>query len=248
MLVIRANFSAVTRMRLAPFAWSLVSRTMAGTVAATCVAAAIIVATDEATSTLGMRAARLAALGPLLACLGALAVCAHARARGELGALEALGMKPWEAAHGAAVAGWACGVLATIALAMPGVDSSSLFPRFLPPIDWAMDASGASAKSSLATIFADGAIRMAQTGGGQGVHGPARWAAMACLAPIALGGPAWAVTPMRARERVGSGVAAAMLLIVVLHLIAAGRVSALWGPLAAVPLCASVIVARRKRR
>ena len=118
-----------------PFAWSLARRAAVVIAACACLAAVIVVTTDEATSTAGMRVARLAAMGPLLACLGVLAVCSHARLRGEIGALEALGMPPWEASRGAAVAGWAFSAVTLALLALPWVDPESLFPKFSPPID-----------------------------------------------------------------------------------------------------------------
>jgi hypothetical protein len=231
---------------LPPFAWTLARRASVAMIVSAGLAAVIVVTTDEATSTAGMRFARLAALGPLVACLSVLSVCAHARVRGEIGALAALGMKPWEAARGAALAGWAFGLLALVPFALPWVDPGSLFPRFSPPIDWVMDASGASARSAAATVFADGAITAVRQGSARAAEVPERWAALACLAPIALSGPAWAVTPMSHGRRVASILAAGGLLIVVLHAIAAGRITALFAPVAAVPLLAASIVARRR--
>jgi hypothetical protein len=204
----------------------------------------IVATTDEASNTAGMRIARLAALGPLLASLSVLAVCAHARARGEMAALEALGMAPWEAARGAAVAGWAfCAATVTV-LALPWVDPESLFPRFSPSMEWVMDASGAAARSAAATVLVDGTIEIGARAIARESLGPARWAALACLVPIATCVPAWAVTPMKPVARVASILAAAGALIVVLHALAARRVGIWCGPIASVPLCASLIVAR----
>jgi hypothetical protein len=215
---------------LHPFAWSLAKRAS--------------VATDETTSTAGMRVARLAALAPLLACLSVLAVCGHARLRGEIGALEALGMPPWDAARGAALAGWAFGGVALVVLALPWVDPGSLFPRFAPPIDWVMDATGRAARSRAATVFADGTIEIGSRAVAGGTQSPARWAALACLSPMAACVPAWAVTPMRTAVRLATLLASAALLIVVLHLVASGRVGAWLGPIASVPLWAALFDAR----
>jgi hypothetical protein len=231
-----------------PFAWSLAKRAAVAIATAACLAAAIVMTTDEATSTAGMRIARLAAIGPLLACLGVLAVCAHARLRGEIGALEALGMAPWEASRGAALAGWMFCFATLVLLALPWVDPESLFPKFSPPIDWVMDPNGAAARSASATVLSDGAIEIGTRAMAHTPRSAARWAALACLAPIAFCVPAWAVTPMRASLRVASLLAAAALLLVVLHAVGAGRVSGGYGVFAALPLFASLVVARRGLR
>jgi hypothetical protein len=192
-----------------------------------------------------MRLARLGALGPLLGCVSALAVCAHARARGEIGALEALGMRPWEAARGAAIAGWVFGVLSLSVFALPWADPSSLFPTFVPPIDWIVDLDGAAARSTAATVLADGTIVLAAQATARTAPSPGSAAALMCLAPMALVAPPWAVTPMRGRARAISVVLAAALLIVVLHAIAARRIGAWSGVFASVPLVVSVFAARR---
>jgi hypothetical protein len=79
-------------------------------------------------------------------------------------------------------------------------------------------------------------------------HAPrsaARWAALACVAPLAACVPAWAVTPMRATLRLASLLAASSVLIVMLHAVAAGRVSGGYGVLASVPLWAAFVLERR---
>jgi hypothetical protein len=230
-----------------PYAWALARRTSLAASAATVIAAAIVALTDEATSTVGMRLARLAALGPLVGGLSALAVCAHARARGEIVTLGALGEKPWEAAMGAAVAAWAFGVVSTMVLASPWSDAESLFPRLVPAIDWIMDPSGSLAQGGGAVVFADGKFEHTEASIRQVVSGPSRWTAVACSAPLALATPAWAVVPMSAVTRVTSLLVAAAMLIVALHLIAAERVHALFGMTASLPLLASLNLARRQR-
>lgn len=228
-----------------PFASSLAKRVTLVSLAGACLAAAIVVATDERTSTTAMRIARLGALGPLIACLSVLAVCAHAHARGEIGALEALGMRPWEAARGAEIAGWAFGAMSLFVLALPWTDPSSLFPAFLPPLDWVMDAGGDAARSTAATVFADGTIRLAEHATARIASSPGSAAALACLIPVAFAGPAWAVTPMRGRLRVLSVSTAATLLIVVLHALAARRAAVWCGVFASAPLWAALTHARR---
>jgi hypothetical protein len=237
------NFCAMAPAH--PFEWSLARRVAVVIAASTCVAAVVVVTTDEATSTAGMRLARLGALGPLIASVSVLAVCGHARMRGEIAALEALGLSPWDAARGAAVAGWAFCFVTLVILVLPWADPQSLFPRFAPPIDWTIDVTRTVARSAAATILSDGTIELGARTVADGAGRPARWAAVACLAPIALSVPAWAVTPMKAMTRVASVLAAGGILVVVLHAVAAGRASTWCGLVAAVPLCAALIRARR---
>ncbi len=91
-------------------------------------ALAVVLATDEAGSTVGQRAARLAVFAPAVAVVAERLVLSQARARGELVALAALGASPWSQARGAMVAAWAVGALSLLVLLSPLSDVRSLFP------------------------------------------------------------------------------------------------------------------------
>jgi len=229
-----------------PFARELARRTVAAIGTSAALAAGIMVATDETANTFAMRLARLAALTPLCAAVGILAVCAHASARGEIAALEALGAAPWEARRGAGIAGWVFGGVSLVVLASPWVDASSLFPRITPVIDWTMAADGLVARHAGLSVFADGSIEITRTRVTPVAGGPSGGAALACLAPLAFGVPAWAVTPMSKALRSGSLLATATFLVVVLHLIAADRMNAASGVLVSAPLYAALVYSRRR--
>lgn len=229
-----------------PFAWSLARRTLVALGASTALAAAAVVATDEPTNTAAMRIARMAALAPLLSCIAVLAVCAHARARGELRALAALGVSPWQACRGAALVGLMMGAAALVGLAGPWSDASSLFPRVLPAIGWVMSPDGYAAHFGGVTVFADGAIDVARMVPHRTPAGPGAGAALECVAPLALGVPAFAVTPMSSASRAAALLATAASLIVVLHLVAAGRLNGALGPIAGLPLFVALVSARAR--
>lgn len=230
-----------------PFAWWLARRTSAALVVCSALTSGIVVLTDEPANTMAMRLARIAALGPLLAGVSVLAVAGHARARGELVALEALGQKPWRAALGAAVAGWSFGALSLAVLMSPWADAQSLFPRLVPSIDWVIDASGSVARAGGASLFADGTIEMTSPSTVRTPAGGTAFSAFLVLSPIALATPLWAVTPMSRSLRLASLFAATAGLVLALHLTAAGRVHGAFGALASVPLFAAVLRASRTR-
>jgi hypothetical protein len=222
----------------------MLRRSLGAILATAVVAAAVIVATDEPGSTLGMRIARLAALSPLLVATSVLGVAAQARAHGELRALEALGASPWRGARGAAVAGVLVAAASVAVLLSPWADVTSLFPAVHPPIDWRLDPDGQSARAAGAVVAADGAIALAATLVPLSAAALAPWAALPCLAPIAAAVPAWSVTPMSSAARATSVTATAAMAIAALHLTAAGRVPPGWGCVAVVPLVAATALAR----
>lgn len=209
------------------------------------VAAAVVVTTDEATSTAAMRVARMAALAPLVAALATLSVVAHARSRGELRAVECLGVPPWRAARGAAVAAAVVAALGMIALLTRWADATSLFPAVRSAVDWSIDANGRLASALGVVVSADGTIALTALAPHPARGSPAGWASLPTLAPLALFVPSWAVTPMSLAARGGSIAAAAGLAVVCLHLIAAGRVPPAWGAVTFAPLLAATTIARR---
>jgi hypothetical protein len=231
-------------MRFHPFDRALAVRASLAIIVAFLVALSIVVATDEATSTRAMRAARLSALGPLVAALGVLGVVAHARSRGELRALEAVGIPPWRAARGAALAGLVAGALSVALLVSPLADAESLFPAVHVVVRWVFDDAGTLARAPGVTVFADG--RLALTGGvASSVHAvPTAWAALPCIAPIAALVPGWAVTPLSPFARALSLGASAVIAVFALHGIAAGRLAAIHGITASIPLVVATLIGR----
>jgi hypothetical protein len=207
--------------------------------------AGTIVATDEATSTLAMRLARISALAPLVVAVAILAVAGHARARGELRSIEALGVAPWSSLRGAERAGAAVVAASLLVLVAPFTDATSLLPVVTTPIDWTVAIDGSRATAPGLVVFASGVIRTTQAASAPSFHHPTTWAVVPCLAPIAAVISAWAATPMSAALRASSGLLTALLAIVGLHLVAAARVPALLTVLAALPMGLSLWRARR---
>jgi hypothetical protein len=206
--------------------------------------AATIVVTDEATSTPGMRLARISALAPLMVAVAILAVGGHARARGELRAIEALGVAPWTSLRGAERAGAVVAAASLLVLVAPFTDATSLLPAVTPPVDWAVASDGSRATAPGLVVLASGVIR-ATAPTAPSLRHVAAWAAVPCLAPIACVVPGWAATPMTFAARMSSGVVTALLVVLGLHLVAAARVPTGLTVFAALPMAVSLWCARR---
>jgi hypothetical protein len=205
-----------------------------------------VVTTDEATSTPGMRVARMAAFAPLIAAIAALSIVSHARSRGELRAVECLGVAPWRAARGASLAALIVGGSGIVVLMTPYADAASLFPLMRSAVDWTIDPSGDVAHSLGVLITSDGRIAlMAQVAETARVR-PAAWAALPSLAPLALAVSPWTVTPMAPALRLASVVAAGMTTVFCLHLIAAARCAPMVGVTAAIPLVVATLLGRAR--
>ncbi len=211
-------------------------------------AVGVVVATDEPYSTTAMRAARVSALSPALASLAVVIALAHARARGELRALAALGSEPLRVARGALVAGWLLGVVATVLLSSPLADVSALFPAVSAPTLWVVEPGALVAPASGISVSKDGVLTLLAIAGGDPVSaGPPRpWAAALAIGPLALVAPIWAASPSPWGFRLlGAGVALA-LVIFLLHAVAARTVSAAVLAVSAVPLAVSAFVGYSK--
>lgn len=94
------------------------------------VALLVIVTTDDG-GPWARRVAMWAAVAPVLGALGTFATVRVAIARGEISALEALGVDPARAARGAAMGGVIAGALGVLVTASGWADLEALFPR--PP-------------------------------------------------------------------------------------------------------------------
>lgn len=229
-----------------PYDRALFRRALLAIVVLTLLAAATVIATDEATSTAAMRIARIAAVSPVVSAVALLCVAAHARSRGELAALEALGASPWRALRGIELAGMAAAAVAMLVLVLPCTDATSLFPAMHPVIDWRMAGGGVRAVAPGIVVHSDGVLETTQSAvfprPGLAL---AAWAALPCLGAVALAVPAWAATPMSLARRVSSGGASAVLAIVGFHLVAAGRVPPLLASAACAPVCVALWFSRR---
>jgi hypothetical protein len=231
-----------------PFDWLLFRRSVAASAVSLLVAAGIVAATDEVTSTLAMRAARLSAFAPFVAAVVALAVVIHARSRGELRALEALGGSSARTGRGAALGALLVGVVALFALASPLADASSLFPAVRTGTTWAFESGGQLARAAQIVVTAGGRITL--VGAAPAVHTEVLvgLCAVPCLAPVALLAPAWSVAPMRGSFRALSLALSAVLVVALLHLIAGARVTAAFGALSGAPLALALAFTRRRPR
>jgi hypothetical protein len=229
-----------------PFDWLLLRRSLLAAAIAAGVAASVVVTTDEATSTAAMRVARIAAFAPLIAAIAALFIVSHARSRGELRAIECLGVASWRAARGASLGAFLVAAMGTALLVSPWADAASLFPVVRSAIEWAIDPNGHAARAMGVVVSSDGSIALTARVAEQVRVAPAAWAALPCLLPIAATVSPWAVTPMSHATRGISVAAAGMAAVVCLHLVAAGRLAPSIGVVACVPLLAATVIARAR--
>jgi hypothetical protein len=228
-----------------PYDRALFRRALLTIVVLTLLAAATIIATDEATSTAAMRMARIAAVSPAVSAMALLGVAAHARSRGELSALEALGAAPWRALRGVELAGIVAAALAMLVLVLPCTDTTSLFPAVNPVVDWRMAGGGARAVAPGIVVHADGVLETTRAAFPGPSVGLSAWAALPCIGAVGLVVPPWSATPMSLARRVSSGGGSVVLAIVGFHLVAAGRVPPLVASVACVPVSVALWFSRR---
>jgi hypothetical protein len=228
-----------------PYDRALFRRALSAIFVLTVLAAATIVATDEATSTAAMRVARIAAISPLVSAVALLGVAAHARSRGELSALEALGAAPWRALLGVELAGVVAAAVGMVVLVLPWADATSLFPAVHPVIDWRLAEGAARAVAPGIVVHANGVIETTDAAFPRASVAPAAWVALPCIGTVACAIPAWSATPMSLARRLTSGGASVALVILGFHLVAAGRVPPLLAGVACGPVCVALWLARR---
>jgi hypothetical protein len=214
---------------MSPFDRALALRALAFSGLLLVVATGVVVATDEPLSTLAMRVARLAALAPALAALGAAFALAQTRTRGETRALGALGASPWRLSRGARWAGWAVGLVATAAVASPWSDARALFPAATAPSVWHQTGAALLDRADGVRVAASGALGWLEPERLlAGKFTPSSTAAALAVAAIALAAPAWVSAPLSRAGRVAGAVIGACLFIVSLHAVAAGRIAQGW--------------------
>jgi hypothetical protein len=229
--------------------WLLFRRSLITFAVLAVMALGIVVGTDEAGSTTGMRVARFVALSPALSVLAQLFTLAQSEARGELGALRALGASPLRVARGPLLAGLAVGVAAMLTLASRSADVTSLFPAVSTPGSWVNTDLGLRDLATGVTVTPSGDVVFpAVPVAGLQSAAPDRFAALACLGPISLAAAFWGATPLGLPGRVAVAALTAFVAIVLLHATAAGVIPALWLAVAALPLVAQSAVGWGRRR
>ena len=216
-------------------------RTLAGALLLLALVTGVVVATDEAYSTFGMRVARLCAFCPLIAAVAMGSCLGLAAQRGELRALSVLGASPWTAAFGALCAAWLFGGVASLMLVTPLADVSSLFPA--PPLSsgWHWQGDGFVEPARGIRVEADGAVSfIAQQHRTRQAMGPGGLEALSAILPQALVLPPWLAAPLVLRARVWALLLSLALTLVALHAIALGQLPRLLLPLVAAPLGAQL--------
>lgn len=211
-------------------------------------AAGIAMATDEPGSTFGTRLSRMAAFLPALGVIAQQLVLAQCRARGELGALAALGASPLAQVRGAVLAGLLLGALAVGAVLSPWSDASALFPVVggapsFTPLDGALE----DPRTGV-TFFADGSIRFGVERELAAAGAPGKAVAAGFVAPLACVAPLWGAAPLSTPARLGGALFAFALSVVLLHAVAAARAPALALGLVALPLVVQAAQAYRAGR
>jgi len=212
-------------------------RALGLTLVATVLATAVVAGTDEAQSTWAMRLARLAAFAPGLAGLGTAVSLGHARSRGELRALAALGVTPWRAALGPMLAAWLVGALAIGLVVSPLADVSALFPSLVAPSEWRWQGAALVDAARGLRVEPDGRLQLLP--GAQLALGKAAasgWAAGAAVAPLVAVTPTWVSAPMGLAGRVAGLGATLACTVGLLHAVGANRLGAVWLVACAAPL------------
>jgi hypothetical protein len=221
-------------------------RTLGLTAAAATATAGVIVLTDEAGSTTAMRLARLAALAPGLAALGAWLALSQASSRGELRALAALGANPWRVGLGASMAGWLIGMASTLVLCLQWVDAQALFPVVASSTTWLADGSAFIEPFAGVRMLPEGTFQILKAARSQTVGtGPGPFDALVAVGPLAATLPIWVTAPVTPWGRAATAALSATLLILLLHLVASGQASVRLLVLPAVPLAVQVVMAIR---
>jgi len=231
-----------------PFDRALFWRSLALTALAVLLALGVVVGTDEAFSTWRMRAARMSAFAPALAALGAGGALAQARARGELRALQTLGVRPWRLGLGPMLMGWGVGLVSVGLLASPLVDASVLFPRIAQSEPWTWHEGVLVSVAHGVQVAADGQIELeaaaAAAAGGFAATGVAAILAVGSLAAVT---PAWVSAPISGLWRSVSSCATVALTILLLHAVAAERLPLAWLAAGSLPLAAQALRAHLRR-
>jgi hypothetical protein len=222
-----------------PFDRWLCRRALAFVAIAVGLSIGVIVATDEPFSTSQMRLARLSAMLPALGAVGAAAALAQARVRGELRALESLGARPFRSNLGATLAGWLAGAAAVALLATPLSDVSSLFPALSARAAWLPEAGALVDPPRGLRVWPHGEVELfAALAPPQDPLAPSRLAALLAVGPLALAVPVWVTAPIHPAARTLVAALSFVIVVVLLHAVAAERARPGWLVLASLPIAA----------
>ncbi len=225
----------------------LALETVAATALILALIAAVSAATDEPSSNAATRAARLLALGPLACAVGVALTLRRRQLRGETAALMALGQTPTRSLAGAHVAGWLLGGLCALGLLTPWVDTAALFPVVVAEVEWTITGTALLEPVAGVRVDRDLGLMLVQGAGADGSQQLASKTGSALLVgPLAAVAPPWATAALSRVRRVITLAASAALGVVLLHMVAAGHVSAAWLVAAALPLGIGAGVGHRR--
>ncbi len=202
-----------------------------------CVALAVTWATDEVDASWGQRAARLGALGPLIAGLATWSSGQLARARGEARALLSLGASPQQLERGALIAGWSLALGGLLIALGPWASQHSLFPALESGRNWQVLTDGSLSDPLGAHYSLTHGLTPApaQT---LPEHVSYRLATAGLLLPLVVALPPWVVDLRPSLRRLSAATAALLLstgfALWLLHGVAAARLP--WPVLALTPL------------
>lgn len=209
------------------FDLTLLVRTLGLSAVTTALAVLVVIATDESFSTLGMRAARLAAFSPGLSAVAAAVVMAQVESRGEARALMALGAPFWRVVQGVRLAGWLWGAVALVVVLSPLSDPSALFPA-VTPAAWRVHGSGLVESQSGVFVNALGELGFgALQGMASPSYLPSRAAAALAIVPLSAVVPVWMTVVRSLSARLLGGAVVVLVTVVLLHGVAARQWSTL---------------------
>jgi hypothetical protein len=191
---------------------------------------AVMVATDGEAFGSGVRLSRLGALAPVFGAIGSLLAWMQARRRGELVALEGLGVHPLRAHAGALLAAALVGSLGAIIEMTCGSRIEGLFPH-VARSDWVMQPDGSWASASLGIGLSADGLREHPLAALPAGAPPAAFAVFAAILAASVVLPVWLVSKPSAAEKVAVAAVTGLGQIGVFHLVGAARVSA-WALLA----------------
>lgn len=194
-------------------------------------------ATDEADASWGQRAARLGALGPLIAGIATWLSGQLGRSRGEARALLALGYSPTQLERGAVYAGWLLALAGLCVALGPWASQQSLFPALESGRNWLVLADGTLLDPLGARYSAERGLSLT------GAHAAPprlsyRLATLGFLLPLVVTLPPWVVDLRPSLARFGRALVALFLssgaALWLLHGVAAARLP--WPLLVLTPL------------
>jgi hypothetical protein len=155
-------------------------------------------------------------------------------------------------ALGATAAGWLAGALGLAVLASPLADVRSLFPSVAAHVSWRAAAGALVDAVHGARVEPGGELVLLLPRGASALTSePGVLEALLAVAPLALFAPPWASAPISGSGRAGGALATAGLVVVLLHAVAARRLTPGWllggGALLALQAIAAHVWPRRRR-